>query len=231
MTALNPVMRVGDQIAEAVLAHPETAAAGSARQKPGSRAWKRCAPWPSPTRSPRSRLSPSALRRATAAGHDCHGGGESARRCSLPMSPRPRSTSPSRRKCWSCSPSCAQKFSLAMLFISHDLAVVSQVAHRIGVMYAGSVVEMGTARDVFRNPRAPLYPRTVKRRADLAHRPRPAPADHRRHGACYFRDAAGVRFRAALLAARSSLRRALPPLVEVAPGHFARCPVVAAEVR
>ncbi len=36
-----------------------------------------------------------------------------------------------------------------MLFISHDLAVVSQVADRIGVMYAGSLVEMGSARQVF----------------------------------------------------------------------------------
>ncbi len=46
-----------------------------------------------------------------------------------------------------------QKFSLAMLFVSHDLAVVSQVSHRIAVMYAGSLVEMGPARDVFQRPR------------------------------------------------------------------------------
>ena len=48
-----------------------------------------------------------------------------------------------------------EKFSLAMLFISHDLAVVSQVAHRIGVMYAGSLVEMGTAQEVFTHPAHP----------------------------------------------------------------------------
>ncbi len=42
-----------------------------------------------------------------------------------------------------------------MLFISHDLAVVSRVSHRIGVMYAGSLVEMGRAHDVFCEPAHP----------------------------------------------------------------------------
>ncbi len=47
------------------------------------------------------------------------------------------------------------KFGLAMLFISHDLAVVSQVADRVAVMYAGSVVEVGRPHEIFS-----LAPRT-----------------------------------------------------------------------
>ena len=43
------------------------------------------------------------------------------------------------------------KFGLAMLFISHDLAVVSQVADRVAVMYAGSVgSRLGTKEEMFR---------------------------------------------------------------------------------
>src|SRR5438045_9626779 len=47
------------------------------------------------------------------------------------------------------------KFGLAMLFISHDLAVVSQVADRVAVMYAGTLVEQATRRDIFTAPAHP----------------------------------------------------------------------------
>src|SRR5262249_61107404 len=47
------------------------------------------------------------------------------------------------------------KFGQTMLFISHDLAVVSQVADRVAVMYAGNLVELGSKRDIFRTPAHP----------------------------------------------------------------------------
>ena len=47
------------------------------------------------------------------------------------------------------------KFGLAMLFISHDLAVVSHVADRVAVMYAGNLVELGAKADIFRAPAHP----------------------------------------------------------------------------
>ena len=41
---------------------------------------------------------------------------------------------------------------ISFLFISHDMAVVERIAHRVAVMYAGEIVEIGGRRDVFNNP-------------------------------------------------------------------------------
>jgi ABC-type dipeptide/oligopeptide/nickel transport system ATPase component len=48
-----------------------------------------------------------------------------------------------------------EKFGLTMLFISHDLAVISNVADNIAVMYAGTLVEFGSRDDIFRAPAHP----------------------------------------------------------------------------
>jgi len=48
-----------------------------------------------------------------------------------------------------------QKINFAVIFITHDLGVVANVADRVNVMYAGRIVEKGTADDVFYNPRHP----------------------------------------------------------------------------
>ncbi|AUG98902.1 dipeptide ABC transporter ATP-binding protein [Pectobacteriaceae bacterium CE70] len=48
-----------------------------------------------------------------------------------------------------------QKENMALILITHDLALVSEAAHHIIVMYAGQVVESGKAEDLFRAPRHP----------------------------------------------------------------------------
>jgi len=48
-----------------------------------------------------------------------------------------------------------RRLGIAVLLISHDLGVVAQVCHRIAVMYAGHIVETGTAEEVFSRPGHP----------------------------------------------------------------------------
>ena len=49
----------------------------------------------------------------------------------------------------------AEEFGTAMVIITHNLGVVARYAHRVVVMYAGKIVETGTAHDIYGNPRHP----------------------------------------------------------------------------
>jgi len=48
-----------------------------------------------------------------------------------------------------------KKNGLSLMFISHDLAVLSEIAEKIGIMYAGKIIEFGTASEIYRNPKHP----------------------------------------------------------------------------
>ncbi|MEY9129686.1 peptide/nickel transport system ATP-binding protein [Bradyrhizobium diazoefficiens] len=48
-----------------------------------------------------------------------------------------------------------QKFGLALLFISHDLAIVEHMTHRVALMYLGKIVEVAPRREIFAAPRHP----------------------------------------------------------------------------
>ncbi len=54
-----------------------------------------------------------------------------------------------------------ERLGLAYLFISHDMAVVERVSHRVAVMYLGQIVEIGPRRAVFENPRHPYTRRLL----------------------------------------------------------------------
>ena len=124
-----------------------------------------------------------------------------------------------------------EKFGLAMLFISHDLAVVSQVARRVAVMYGGSMVEVADVQDIFRDPAHP-YTRALLRSVPTLRTDRTqplrtvegaVPAVAAMPPGCAFEPRCDLRV--------EECARALPPLVEVAPGHWARCPVTASQNR
>ncbi|MGR3367944.1 MAG: ABC transporter ATP-binding protein [Sagittula sp.] len=67
-----------------------------------------------------------------------------------------------------------REYDLTYLFISHDLAVVEAVSDRIAVLYFGSVVEVGPAKEVFAQPRHP-YTQLLANSAPVVGRPLTAP--------------------------------------------------------
>jgi peptide/nickel transport system ATP-binding protein/oligopeptide transport system ATP-binding protein len=112
---------------------------------------------------------------------------------------------------------------LAYLFISHDLAVVEHISHRIAVMYLGKIVELAEKRTLFS---APLHPYTE---ALLAAVPVPRPGE-RRARAILSGDVpspvnppAGCAFHTRCPLAQEICRRETPLLLEAAPGHRAAC--------
>jgi peptide/nickel transport system ATP-binding protein len=101
------------------------------------------------------------------------------------------------------------EFGLAYLFISHDMAVVERVSHRVAVMYLGEIVELGSREAVFADPRHP-YTRKL-----LSAVPVPDPARR------------SLRRELAVDEIPSPIRSLdwhapTQALVEVAPGHFVR---------
>ena len=66
-----------------------------------------------------------------------------------------RSMSRFRPRSSSCSASCSASSSLSYLFISHNLAVVRHISDRVAIMYLGSMVEIGDAKNIYDTPRHP----------------------------------------------------------------------------
>jgi oligopeptide/dipeptide ABC transporter ATP-binding protein len=221
MTALNPVMRVGDQIAEAVLAHN----AVSKKQ-----AWQRAVD------AMNDVAIPEPAQRAHDYPHQLSGGMRQRIMIAMAIVNRPKlliADEPTtaldvtiQAQILELLAELRAKFGLAMLFISHDLAVVSRVADRVAVMYAGSLVELGSKRDIFQAPAHPYTQGLLEAVPDLkTDRSRPlqtiegtVPPLEAIPPGCSFEPRCGFRL--------PECQRALPPLVEVRAGHWARCPVV-----
>ena len=117
-----------------------------------------------------------------------------------------------------------KKENLTYLFISHDLSVVRYISDRIGVMYLGNMVELGTAEEVFSDPRHPytvaLLSSIPTTDADSANKDRiilegniPSP----------IKPPDGCKFHTRCYMACEKCSRVPPPYVEVNPGHFVAC--------
>jgi len=110
---------------------------------------------------------------------------------------------------------------MAMVYVSHDLAVVAKIADHIIVMYAGRVLESGPTAAVIERPRHPYTKALVAAIPDV-HKPRAL------HGIVGVAVGVGEWPTGCPFAPRcehqlSRCHDALPELVETAPGHLARC--------
>lgn len=112
---------------------------------------------------------------------------------------------------------------LASLFVTHDIGAAVEVADRIAVMYAGRIVEEGTARELIRNPRHPYTIALLKSRAhgamDKGTRLETIPGAPPDLSAL----PPGCAFAARCPLASDACRTTQPDVVEFEPGHRARC--------
>ena len=116
-------------------------------------------------------------------------------------------------------------FDTAILFISHNLGVIARVSDRVGVMYAGELVELAPVEEIFANPQPPLHPGPDPLRAAAGHRARPAACSTPSAGACRRRTAC----RRAACSSRAATTRAMPAArsarrcARSASTHLSRC--------
>jgi peptide/nickel transport system ATP-binding protein len=62
-----------------------------------------------------------------------------------------------------------EEFGMAIVFITHDLGVVAQIADQVAIMYTGRIVETGSARDIFHRPKHPYTENLIRAIPDLGH--------------------------------------------------------------
>ncbi len=221
MTALNPVMRVGEQIAEAVRAHANVSKKES---------------WDRAVEALKEVAIDDPARRARDYPHQLSGGMRQRVMIAMAIVNRPEmliADEPTtaldvtiQAQILDLLAEIREKFGLTMLFISHDLAVVSQVADRVAVMYAGNLVELGPRAEIFRAPAHP-YTRGLLEAAPTLSTERKGPLQtiegtvpplDAMPSGCPFEPRCGLRI--------PECRDKLPQLAEISPGHWARCPIM-----
>jgi peptide/nickel transport system ATP-binding protein len=117
------------------------------------------------------------------------------------------------------------RFGMAILLITHAMGVVTEMAQRVVVMYAGKVVEEATVEELFENPLHPYTQGLIRsiprlnrvgaQKAKLTAIPGVVPS--------LLRPPAGCRFAARCQYATDICRREVPPLRERADGHKVAC--------
>ncbi|MBW2094592.1 MAG: ABC transporter ATP-binding protein [Deltaproteobacteria bacterium] len=121
--------------------------------------------------------------------------------------------------------SLQKKHGTSVLYITHDLAVVSHIATRIYVMYAGMIVEQGHTDHIFKSPKHPYtqgllasLPSRLKRGQRLPSIPGTVPDPARRPAGCPFHPRCSH--------AIASCEKDFPNMCDYGGGHLSRCPIL-----
>jgi oligopeptide/dipeptide ABC transporter ATP-binding protein len=117
------------------------------------------------------------------------------------------------------------KRQMSLLYITHDLGVVANIANRIYVMYAGIIMEQGEAREIFHDPHHPYtqgllasLPNPTKRGSTLHSIPGTVPDPAYKPRGCPFHPRCSV--------AIETCRTQFPDMCDYGNGQLSRCPVL-----
>ena len=217
MTALDPVYTIGRQIAETVMRHQHCS-----RQAARDRALEIL----------QLVRIPSPEQRLDAYPHELSGGLRQRALIGMALSCRPRlvlADEPTTALDASVQIQILlllrrlqQELGMGMIFVTHDLSVAAQIADKVAVMYAGRIVEFGSASDVLLRPR---HPYTMGLLASiLRDRPRDQDIDAIPGSPPDLRlKSQGCSFAPRCKFARPSCGAEIPPSHDIAPGHSVRC--------
>jgi oligopeptide/dipeptide ABC transporter ATP-binding protein len=219
MTSLNPVMRIGEQIEEAIRAHE----AGLKREELRSRVLIAL----------RQAAMNEPERRVEQYPHQLSGGLRQRVMIAMALAGRPRlliADEPTtaldvtvQKEILQLLQKLRRELGLGLLFITHDLGVVAQVADRVAVLYAGRIVEEGPVKEVLLHPAHP-YTRGLLaasprlERGKLKPIPGSVPQLTALPPGCSFEPRCDLR--------RSECSEAVPELRAASNEHFARCVLV-----
>lgn len=230
MTSLNPVMRIGAQIEEAVRAHQPSVDTGEVRSRTIEALRRAAVPEPEARAEQFPHQLSGGLRQramiamALAGGSGRQNGGPSAGP-SLLIADEPTTALDVtvQKQILELLDRLRKEMRLGLLFITHDLGVVAQVADRVAVMYAGRAVEEGPTREVLRTPRHPytqglLVASPRLERGTLTPIPGTVPQLTALPPGCAFEPRCAVR--------RAGCTQGVPDLRAAAPDHSARCILV-----
>ena len=221
MTSLNPVFTVGDQIAEALRLH-----LGMSRRQ----AWTRSAELLAEVGIPEP------ARRLAAYPFELSGGQQQRVMIAMAIACEPKlliADEPTtaldvtiQAQILELLKAVRERTKSALLLITHDLGVVAETVDRVVVMYAGQIVEEATTARLFAAPAHPYtegllaaVPRLDEKRERLAAIPGQVPPATSWPQGC--------RFHPRCPHAWEKCRAEQPPLLDAAPGHRARCWLVA----